>query len=153
MALQRSVSLTQAAEQGKLKEYLNQYLESCMPKDSADSDHPTHRLIPNLARFCYWMGCGISKLEALGEDYPDEVDYIKTVLEDEALNATFQSPAIIQAYLKKRLGYAAEKKKSPRNRRQKIICIYEPSPHEENRGDPPPQDQAPKRSRPEPTRR
>ena len=102
MSMQSSVSLTEAAEQGKLKEYLNQYLESCRTDDSTA---PQQQCFPNLAGFCFWMGCGIRALEALEEDYPDEIDHIKTVMEAEAFNAAFRCPAIIQLYLKKRLGY------------------------------------------------
>ena len=65
-------------------------------------------VFPNLAGFCRFIGISTSELEAFGKDNPNDYGIILTVLEDEALNSGL-SPALVSAYLKKRLGYDATK--------------------------------------------
>ena len=126
MALQTSVSLTEAARQGKLRKYLNQYLKSCLPQEG-DPSKRRERNFPNLAGFCRWMGCGMQALDELKETAPKDADYLEAVMEDEALNAFYRPATIILAYLKKRLGYA-ENKSAPATQKQqtKICVIFEP---------------------------
>lgn len=111
MALQTYGTLTEAAEEGRLRKSLKQYLKSCLPPEGAAQNplgrarQPSGRF-PNLAGFCCWMNCGMSAFEALKHSYPEEADYIETAMEDAALNAVSVSPLLILLYLKKRLGYA-----------------------------------------------
>ena len=102
----KAVSLRKAAESGRLNIYLNRYLEECRTAQPGDARKPGGRF-PNLAGFCRWLGCGISEIEALKLSHPDAADHLAAVMEDEALNSTAPlSPTVINAYLKRRLGYA-----------------------------------------------
>ena len=92
---------------------LNQYLLNCHSeqfKDLSDNDKESKKkkskeaVFPNLAGFCRFIGISTSELEAFGKNHPSEYSKILTVLEDEALNSG-ASPALVSAYLKKRLGY------------------------------------------------
>lgn len=78
---------------------LNSYLNSCHLAQEKRGD-----TFPNLAGFCRYLGCGISEFERLQTAKPELYDQICAILEDEALNAEI-SPSILNAYLKKRLGY------------------------------------------------
>ncbi|MBQ7347178.1 MAG: hypothetical protein IJW55_04415 [Clostridia bacterium] len=92
-----------AAEDGSLSRKLKKYLRSCRPPEDADPKKDPGRL-PTLAGFCGMLGCGIASAEELRCTYPSQFDYVAAILEDEALNSG-RSPAIVNAYLKERLGY------------------------------------------------
>ena len=98
-------SLEDALKRGRLKYHLQKYLNSCRPPPDADPKQ-VHGKFPNIAGFCRFMGFGISDFEALRISHPEAANYIRTVLEDEALNAHSLSPTLAAAYLKRRLGYA-----------------------------------------------
>lgn len=66
-----------------------------------------HDRFPNLAGFCRYLKIGTDRLEELAEEFPQEIDRIYLTLEDEALNSGLP-PALLSAYLKKRLGYERE---------------------------------------------
>ena len=104
MSFSKPISLEAVVTGGKLKSYLNRYLESCQPPPNADPKKGGG-LFPNLAGFCRWLGCGISEVEALRLSHPVEADRLCAVMEDEALNTALLSPTVISAYLKRRLGY------------------------------------------------
>ena len=92
MALQ---TLTEAAQNGTLRDSLIQYIEYCRCPGGTDSQ-PTpgsnrrpRRLFPNLAGFCFWMECGFSAFQELQSTYPNEADLILCAMEDQALNAYY----------------------------------------------------------------
>ncbi len=94
---------------GNTATLLNEYLLHCQaePSDEATDSKRKRRRdspFPNLAGFCRFIGISTSELEAFGKSNPYEYSKILTVLEDEALNSG-ASPALVSAYLKKRLGY------------------------------------------------
>ena len=94
---------------GNITTLLNKYLLQCQA-DSTEEETESKRKkrkdshFPNLAGFCRFIGISTSELEAFGKNHPSEYSKILTVLEDEALNSG-ASPALVSAYLKKRLGY------------------------------------------------
>ena len=97
-----AAQLLVAAERGKLKRLLEQYLKSCQREENADAKKSTASF-PNLAGFCRFIGCGLGTMELLRDGNPDVYDYVCTVLEDEALRYSV-SPTVMSAYLKQRLG-------------------------------------------------
>ena len=105
MSKNKSRSLKDAVESGRLERYLSGYLKSCLPSPAADPKRDRGRF-PNLAGFCRWLGCGLSELDSLRISFPDAHDYLCAVMEDEALNNAALSPTLATAYLKRRLGYA-----------------------------------------------
>ena len=105
-------SILHAINGGELTALLNQYLLNCHTEQAEEkTDKKKSRreaTFPNLAGFCRFIGVSTSELEAFGKSHPYEYGKILTVLEDEALNSGL-SPALVSAYLKKRLGYDAAK--------------------------------------------
>ena len=98
-------SLRRACKGKRLHTLLLHYLERCRAEEETDEKGRTvGRRFPNVAGFCRSRGIGLSDLDTLSEEYPNEVDLLLTVLEDEALNAGLPPP-ILSAYLKKRLAY------------------------------------------------
>lgn len=95
---------------GEIINLLEKYLCSCHSKHDQDSlqnekkNLKKETVFPNLAGFCRFIGVGTSELESYGKSNPSEYERVLTVLEDEALNSGV-SPALVSAYLKKRLGY------------------------------------------------
>ena len=83
---------------------LNAYLKGCHDRDEEKRSKKGEKF-PNLAGFCRYLGCGLTQLEGLRLSNPMLYDHICAILEDEALNAEI-SPTVLNAYLKKRLGYA-----------------------------------------------
>ena len=57
------------------------------------------------------MPSGVRRMFELAKKYPEEIDRLYAILEDEALNSGLP-PAVLSAYLKKRLGYD---KDTPKN--------------------------------------
>ena len=107
-------SIKTALDGGEIITLLNRYLLSCHAEqacqDTQDNKKKSRResAFPNLAGFCRFIGISTSELEAYGKSYPEEYGRALTVLEDEALNSGL-SPALVSAYLKKRLGYDGAK--------------------------------------------
>ena len=62
---------------------------------------------PNIAGFCRFNRTSVEELEELSGKYPMEIAQIYAIFEDEALNSGLP-PAVLSAYLKKRLGYEKE---------------------------------------------
>ena len=105
MNFRKPVSLSEAADCDKLKSYLRSYLKSCQPPTNTDSKRAVGKF-PNPAGFCRFLGCGISHWEAFRLSHPEQADWLNAVMEDEALNCSaLLSPTILNAYLKRRLGY------------------------------------------------
>ena len=111
-------SKSKALEGGNTTTLLNEYLLTCHTEKEQDSAQESKKkkskemVFPNLAGFCRFIGISTSELEAFGKDNPNDYGIILTVLEDEALNSGL-SPALVSAYLKKRLGYDATKALEP----------------------------------------
>ncbi len=59
---------------------------------------------PNLAGFCRSKAIGMDELARLEREFPEQLEQLYAILEDEALNSGLPPP-ILSAYLKKRLGY------------------------------------------------
>ncbi|MBO7303235.1 MAG: hypothetical protein J6U68_03515 [Clostridia bacterium] len=99
---------------GEITTLLKRYLCVCHSEQNRDSTENEKKktkkdtVFPNLAGFCRFIGVGTSELEAYGKSNPSEYERVLTVLEDEALNSGV-SPALVSAYLKKRLGYDGAK--------------------------------------------
>ena len=99
---------------GDITALLNEYLLTCHDEKTQETVQDSKKkkaketVFPNLAGFCRFIGISTSELEAFGKDNPNEYGKILTVLEDEALNSGL-SPALVSAYLKKRLGYDGSK--------------------------------------------
>ncbi len=112
MTKQSGVSrLREACRRGTTKRLLEKYIASCRGED--EQDHSGSRVgkketrVPNLAGFCRYMKIGTEELDALAKDFPEEIDGLYAILEDEALNCSLPA-AILSVYLKKRLGYDGE---------------------------------------------
>ena len=105
-------NVTDSLNGGEITALLEQYLKSCREERVIEREkedkRKKERTFPNLAGFCRFIGVGASDLEAYGKENPSEYEKILTVLEDEALNSGV-SPALVSAYLKKRLGYGGIK--------------------------------------------
>ncbi len=97
--------LLSAFVDGSLARKLKRYLKSCRPPDDADPKREPGRLA-NPAGFCIFLGCGLSCMDELAVQIPAAYDYIRTVFEDELLNAArIPSAGLATAYLKERLGF------------------------------------------------
>ena len=106
MRSNKPISLEDAVTSGRLKSYLNRYLESCKPPADADPKRAVGKF-PNLAGFCRWLGCGVSEADTLRLSHPQAADWLNAVMEDEALNSNAPiSATLLSAYLKRRLGYS-----------------------------------------------
>ena len=104
-------SIARALDGGEITALLNQYLLNCHANQTSENEEDSKKkksrhdcIFPNLAGFCRFIGISTAELEAYGKKHPDEYGRALTVLEDEALNCGL-SPALVSAYLKKRLGY------------------------------------------------
>ena len=95
-----------------LNRILEKYIKSCrcIGNDGSDSTvtkQPSKKSsgrFPNIAGFCGFFRISIEDLENLASEFPDEISYLYAIFEDEALNSGLP-PAVLSAYLKKRLGY------------------------------------------------
>ena len=68
------------------------------------------------------MDSGVDELLAIRSDYPDELDRVLAILEDEALNSG-APPALISVYLKKRLGYEKDSTQETYDPKSLNICF------------------------------
>lgn len=100
----RRLDLINAAKRGRIPVLVERYLNFCRAAGEAKKAGR----FPNLAGFCRWLGCGMETMDELRRTYPDQADYLVTVMEDEALNSPLLSPTIIGAYLKQRLTYGGK---------------------------------------------
>lgn len=107
-------------ENGKLQSMLKKYICDCSRSESKpDSKAPSERdsnekkakkqegqkkSFPNIAGFCRYLGISTQEFETLLRDFPLQYERLIAVFEDEALNSGL-SPALLSAYLKKRIGY------------------------------------------------
>ena len=100
----------EACQRGKLDRVLEKYLESCKVVLSEDDSLQKKTKIkspnkfPNIAGLCRYYRIGVDDLEAIAKKFPSEIARLYAVFEDEALNSGLP-PAVLSAYLKKRLGY------------------------------------------------
>lgn len=124
MALRKTVSLAEAAKQGKLKKYLLRYFKTCLPPKNADPKRVSGQF-PNLAGFCFWFGCRKDEVEALKDSDPDAAELILNGLENAALNTFFISPTVLSIYLKKRMGYAEKNEAPPPEEADFMRIIFE----------------------------
>ena len=108
--------LRSACTKGTARRLLEQYITLChassdaLPTDAKRSAKLKHRL-PNLAGFCRYLGIGTEDFRRVSEEFPDEIKPLFAILEDEALNSALP-PAVLSAYLKRRLGYEREDEES-----------------------------------------
>ena len=111
-------SLRDACRRNNLNRTLEKYIESChQPPEDRDADpvdSPKKRRarksggrFPNIAGFCRYYRISIRDLDTLSREFPEEINMLYAILEDEALNSGLP-PAVLSAYLKKRLGYDKE---------------------------------------------
>ena len=110
-------SLRDACRRNILNRVLEKYIESChRTADSGEEsqDTPARKRprkcggrFPNIAGFCRYYRISIRDLDGLSREYPEEINMLYAILEDEALNSGLP-PAVLSAYLKKRLGYDKE---------------------------------------------
>ncbi|MBO5937923.1 MAG: hypothetical protein J6Q82_00285 [Clostridia bacterium] len=104
--------LRSACSRGTARRLLEQYIKRCQesadtqPSDAKRSAKQSRRL-PNLAGFCRYLSIGTEDFRHVAEEFPDEIRPLFAILEDEALNSTLP-PAVLSAYLKRRLGYERE---------------------------------------------
>lgn len=109
--------LSDACRRSTLNRTLEKYIKSC--REDGDDElfggggrgRKTSGKFPNIAGFCRYYRIGIDDLSELAKKYPEEIDRLYAILEDEALNSGLP-PAVLSAYLKKRLGYD---KDTPKN--------------------------------------
>ena len=107
-------SIFKESNGGEITALLNQYLQSCHAEQNQEQiqneKKKNHKetVFPNLAGFCRFIGISTSEFESFGKNNPYEYNKILPILEDEALNSGI-SPALLSAYLKKRLGYDGAK--------------------------------------------
>ena len=117
-------SLRDACRRNILNRTLEKYIESCrqsdeeQEKDSVESVSRKKRSqrgggrFPNIAGFFRYYRISIKDLDTLSREYPEEINMLYAILEDEALNSGLP-PAVLSAYLKKRLGYDKELTDAP----------------------------------------
>lgn len=104
--------LENACRRKQVHRILDHYLRFCREESAEEAEErgrarkPRERF-PNLAGFCRYLKIGTRELDALRRQFPDETEEIFLTLEDEALNSGLP-PALLSAYLKKRLGYEKE---------------------------------------------
>ena len=112
-------SLRDACRRNILNRALEKYIENCRclteeqeasATEGAASKKRSRKSggrFPNIAGFCRYYRISIRDLDALSREFPEEINVLYAILEDEALNSGLP-PAVLSAYLKKRLGYDKE---------------------------------------------
>ena len=119
-------ALRLACRRGTIKRLLDRYIRSCCePTGSkgSDTESKTRRekgRFPNLAGFCRYQSIGLEELFTLEKEFPEEIAILYATMEDEALNSSL-SPALLSAYMKKRLGYDKIEEKPDAGERQPSI--------------------------------
>ena len=111
-------ALIDACHRNDLNSTLEKYIESCRDTEK-DGEEPKKKAaakrgagkFPNVAGFCRYYGIGIGELEKIYGHFPDEIEQMYAIFEDEALNSDLP-PAVLSAYLKKRLGYDKDTSRS-----------------------------------------
>ena len=88
-------------ESGVLFCLVEDYLLECKEQTGKGKGHGR---FPNLAGLCRFLGTGVSDIEELRKERPDEHERLMAILEDEALCADV-SPTLLASYMKRRLGY------------------------------------------------
>ena len=117
--------LRAACLHGSARRLLEAYVQTCHePSDVSPSDprraaKAPHRL-PNLAGFCRYLAIGTEDFRRIADEFPDEISPLYAILEDEALNSGLP-PALLSAYLKRRLGYDRVEEEHPTEQLQ--ICF------------------------------
>ena len=109
------VPVRNACRKGTLGRMLEKYLQRChqpihdtaLAEGKKRGEKAVGSSFPNLAGFCRFVHLGTDELLSLAEEYPDEIDRLLAILEDEALNSAMP-PALLSIYLKKRLRYERE---------------------------------------------
>ena len=103
--------LTEYCRRKTLNRALEKYIRSCRDFGADDGCEKTIKAsgkkagrFPNIAGFCAYYRISIEDLERLSSEFPEEISYVYAIFEDEALNSGLP-PAVLSAYLKKRLGY------------------------------------------------
>ena len=97
-----------------LNRTLEKYIEGCriLDRDEGEGSNTKRKRasrlsagrFPNIAGFCRYYRISLKDLDTLSREFPDEINMLYAILEDEALNSGLP-PAVLSAYLKKRLGY------------------------------------------------
>ena len=104
-------ALREGCRRKTLNRFLENYIKSCHKTEEAEDSTSRSKKksgrFPNLAGFCRYYKVTLEDVERLSAEFPEEIAVIYAVLEDEALNSGLP-PAVLSAYLKKRLGYDRE---------------------------------------------
>ena len=109
-------SLEYACKMGTLDKLIEEYVSVCSEACELGESAPKkcskklRRRFPNVAGFCRYFHIGDAEYERLCAKYPEDFERVKLVFEDEALNSG-RSPALLNAYLKERLGYGDKPEK------------------------------------------
>ena len=108
--------LAAACRKGTSVRLLEKYIQTCHAAEPREEDPSKRgakrtRPVPNLAGFCRYLGIGTEEFGRVTEEFPLELQRLYTALEDEALNSSLP-PAVLSAYLKRRLGYEREEEVS-----------------------------------------
>ena len=107
---------TACARGGGARRLLEHYVTLCHEQSDAATEPKrsarTARRLPNLAGFCRYLAIGTEEFHRVAEEYPNEIAPLYAILEDEALNSGLP-PAVLSAYLKRRLGYEREEDDAP----------------------------------------
>ena len=107
-------ALRSACRRKQVSRILELYLRFCRNEEDEEEGEGKGRArgkiktrFPNLAGFCRYLKIGTREFEQIVREFPKETEEIYLTLEDEALNSGLP-PALLSAYLKKRLGYEKE---------------------------------------------
>lgn len=124
------ISLEAACKNGEIYLLLEEYIRSCyesyetLEEDSKRSAKKGKRRFPNAAGFCRYCKIGEGEYDSLAEKYPLEFERIQAVFEDEALNSEV-SPTLLNAYMKKWIGYEKSPKTQVCDGQLKIIFDHD----------------------------
>ncbi len=124
------ISLEAACKNGEIYLLLEEYVRSCyesyetLEEDSKRSAKKGKRRFPNAAGFCRYCKIGEGEYDSLAEKYPLEFERIQAVFEDEALNSEV-SPTLLNAYMKKWIGYEKSPKTQVCDGQLKIIFDHD----------------------------
>ena len=122
------IALTESCRRKTLNRILEKYIRSCKTYGTDSNGEQMQKAtskkaigrFPNVAGFCGYYRISVEDLEKLAKEFPEEIAYLYTILEDEALNSGLP-PAVLSAYLKKRLGYEKDERKAPFSSEQMSI--------------------------------